>query len=89
VQVVRPSQVVQIETAGPLPEFYTVGTAVMYEAIYDQEGILEGARKYTDRDLILRAQRLIADLYAMGEPLADYFVREVAPLPAPAGQLSR
>ena len=86
IRIVGPEHVAPLETSGPLPEIYTLGTAVMYEAIYDERGILEAARRYTDRDLIARCQRLIADLYAAGEPLEDYFSRQVAPLPAPAAQ---
>lgn len=86
IRVVRPDQVASLEASGPVPEIYTLGHAVMYQAIYDETGTLEAARKFTDRDLILRCQRLIADLYAAGEPLADYFERSVAVLPPPAVQ---
>jgi hypothetical protein len=58
----------------------------MYEVIYDDDGVLDGARRYTDPALVLRCQRLIAELYTAGEPLADYFARRVAALPAPAAQ---
>jgi hypothetical protein len=60
-----------------------VGAAIMYEAVYDEHGILAGARKYTDRNLILRCHGVLAELYAMGEPLADFFSRRVAPLQPP------
>jgi hypothetical protein len=83
IRVMGPEQVAHLEAAGPLPEIYTLGTEVMYEAIYDGRGILEGARRYTDPELIRRSQQLISDLYAAGEPLADYFARRVAHLPAP------
>jgi hypothetical protein len=86
VRVVGPVQVTPLEATGPLPEIYTLGSAVLYEAVYDQRGILEAARRYTDRELILRCQRLIADLYAVGEPLEDYFSRHVADLPPPGPQ---
>ena len=82
---VTPEQVARLEATGPLPEIFTLGTEIMYEGIYDECGILEAARKFTDRELILRCQRLIADLYEAGEPLADYFDRKVAPLPPPTG----
>lgn len=86
IRVVGPERVAPLEASGPLPEIYTLGEAVMYEAVYDETGTLEAARKFTDRDLILRCQRLIADLYAVGEPLADYFERSVAVQPPPAVQ---
>lgn len=84
VRVVGSDQVFPHEAAGPLPEVCTLGDAVMYEVLYDERGVLDGARRYTDRELILAWQRFIADLYAAGEPLADYFTRQVAALPPPA-----
>lgn len=88
VRVLGPQRVAHLEVSGPLPEIYTLGSAIMYEAVYDERGILAAARRYTDRDLIARCQRLIADLYAQGEPLAAYFDRSVVHLPDPAGQRS-
>lgn len=88
IRVLPPEQVAHLETDGPLPEVFTLGTEVMYEPIYDEHGTLDGARRYTDPELIQHWQRLIADLYAAGEPLAHYFTRSVADLPAPASQHS-
>jgi hypothetical protein len=89
IRVVPIEAVAELETAGPVPEVYTLGTSVMYEAIYDDHGILESAVKYTDLGLISHWQRTIADLYEGGEPLADYFARAVAPLPPPTGERTR
>lgn len=86
VRVVGPAQVAASEAIEPLPEIYTLGTAVMYEAVYDERSILESARRYTDRALIARCQQFIASLYAVGEPLEQYFAQRVAGLPAPGGQ---
>lgn len=89
VRVVGPERVAPLEASGPLPEIATLGNAVMYEAIYDRDGVLESARRYADPGLVVRCQQLIARLYAQGEPLRDYFNRRVAPLSAPVGQRSR
>lgn len=86
VQVIGPEQVAPYESTGPLPELCTLGTAVMYEVLYDAQGVLDGGRRYTDPELILHCQRLIAELYANGERLADYFPRRVAGLPVPTVQ---
>jgi hypothetical protein len=88
VRVVRAEQVARYEATAPLPELCTLGTDVMYEVIYDERGILDGARRYADPGLIGRGQQLIAELYASGEPLSDYFRRRVAGLPAPVLQQS-
>lgn len=86
VRVIGPEHVAPYESAGPLPEFCTLGTAVMYEVLYDEQGVLDGGRRYTDPELILHCQRLIAELYTNGERLADYFPRRVAGLPVPTVQ---
>jgi hypothetical protein len=88
VRVVGPERVKRLETSGPLPEIYTLGSAVMYEAVYDERGILQAARRFTDPDLIARCRQVIADLYAHGEPLAEFFSRSVAGLPAPGARRS-
>jgi len=86
VRIVRSGEVARLEQHGLLPEIYTLGTRIMYQALYDDLGVLHAVRRYTDPPLIERAQRLIADLYSAGEPLEDYFAREVAVLPPPTEQ---
>jgi hypothetical protein len=86
VRVVGPADVAALEATGMLPEIYTLGSAVMYEAVYDERGVLEHARRFTDSGLIARCQRFIAGLYAAGEPEERYFTDRVAALPAPRGQ---
>lgn len=85
-RVVEEPQVAALEEWGPLPEIYTLGTEVMYEAVYDQDGVLEAANRFTDRALIIECQRFIERLYTVGEPLDEFFAREVAPLESPVGQ---
>ncbi|MFV2017866.1 DUF6879 family protein [Micromonospora sp. LOL_023] len=57
----------------------------MYEAVYDDTGVLVAARRFTDPELIARCQRLIEGLYHQGEPLDTFFDREVATLDPPTG----
>lgn len=83
VRVLSPEQVAAYETTGPLPEIVVLGTDVMYEVLYDEQGVLVGGRRYTDAGLVRQWQRLVADLFAQGELLAEYFSRRVADLPAP------
>lgn len=83
VHIVGPQQVAEFEHHAALPEIYTLGTAVMYQAIYDDTGVLESAIRFTDRDLIVRCQRFIQDLYEAGQPLEPFFVSRVATLPPP------
>ncbi|MEU7876145.1 DUF6879 family protein [Dactylosporangium sp. NPDC049140] len=86
VRVVDRDQVAEFEHDAPLPEVYTHGSTVMYQAIYDDDGVLESARKFVDSDLVVRCQRFIQDLYENGRPLAPFFAERVAALPPPRQQ---
>lgn len=83
VRIVTGEQVADFEYTGPLPEIYTLGTTVMYQAIYDEAGVLESARRYLDGDLVVRCQRFIQDLFEVGQPMQPYFAEHVATLPPP------
>jgi hypothetical protein len=54
---------------------------VMYQAIYDDKGVLEHALRYTDKALVTQCRDFIADLFLQGEPIGDFFRREIAHLP--------
>ncbi|MEU4554338.1 DUF6879 family protein [Micromonospora violae] len=82
-RVVAPNQVVAVEVDGPLPEIYTLGRDVMYEAVYDADGVLKAARRWGNPDVVTRCQELIESLYDAGEPLDEFFARAVAPLEPP------
>jgi hypothetical protein len=83
VHVVGPDQIAEFEHDAPLPEIYTLGSAVMYQAVYDDDGVLESARRFVDRELVVRCQRFIQDLYEIGQPLRGFFADHVAALPPP------
>jgi hypothetical protein len=71
------------ERAGPLPEVVILGDNVLFEVRYDDTGTAEGAKRIDDPDVIRVCAAEIAELWAQGEPLLDYFAREIAPLPPP------
>ncbi|MER7279635.1 DUF6879 family protein [Dactylosporangium sp. NPDC000244] len=83
VRVIGPDQVAAFERDAPLPELYTLGSTVMYQAVYDDDDVLESVRRFTDRALIVRCQRFIQNLYETGQPLDSFFASHVAPLPPP------
>ena len=83
VRIVTGEQIAEFEHAAPLPEIYTLGTTVMYQAVYNDEGVLESACRYFDRDLVARCQRFIQDLFEIGQPMQPYFAEHVATLPPP------
>ena len=55
----------------------------MYQAVYDDTGVLACALRFDDRDLVARCQRFIQDLYEVGQPLASFLTSQVAVLPPP------
>ncbi|MCZ7422968.1 hypothetical protein O7605_26035 [Verrucosispora sp. WMMA2121] len=82
-RVVGPDRVADVEAEDPLPEIYTLGTDVMYEAVYDADGVLEAARRWRNPRVVTRCQEFMESLYHDGEPLDEYFARAVAPLEPP------
>jgi hypothetical protein len=87
IRVVPAGRVERFETKGPLPEIYTLGTDIMYQAMYDEDGVFNGAYKFVDRELIARCREFMESLYATGEDLRSFFEREVAVLEPPSGEV--
>jgi len=83
VRVIGPDTISRLETDRPLSELITLGDDAMYQIQYNQEGVLDGALRFTDRATITRCRNLIEDLYAEGEDLSSYFPRVVARLTPP------
>jgi hypothetical protein len=83
IRILSASAIADLEDQGPLPDIYTMDDIVMYQAVYDERGVLEHALRYTSRPLVARCRDFIAGLYRRGEPIASFFAREIAPLPPP------
>lgn len=88
IRILLDRDIANLEDRGPLPEIYTMDDNVMYQAIYDDKGVLENAVRYSDRALVARCRDFIASLFARGEPISSFFQREIAGLPPaqPAGR---
>jgi Family of unknown function (DUF6879) len=82
VRILLDDEVAGFEDQGPVPDIYTLDDCLMYEAMYDDHGVLDHARRYTDKILVRRCRNFIADLYARGEPIRDFFQREISHLPS-------
>jgi hypothetical protein len=83
IRILDASSVRDLEGSEQLPEIVIVGDQVLYEVRYDSQWSACGARRITDRDVIRQATADMAALWAEAEPLAGYFVREIATLPPP------
>lgn len=83
IRILRDTAIAKLEGEGPLPDIYTLDREVVYQAVYDEHGVLEHALKYIDRELVSRCRDFIVELYARGEPISSFFEREIAHLPPP------
>lgn len=83
IRILQATAITDLEDQGPLPDIYTMDGTVMYQAVYDERGVLEYALRYTDQALVAHCRDFIADLYARGEPVSNFFEREIAHLQPP------
>lgn len=83
VRVVAADRVRPLETSGLLPELVVLGGTTMYNVIYTEEGVPDGAVRFTDPDIVRPWESLIQDLHTGGEDITSYVDRVVAPLPPP------
>jgi hypothetical protein len=83
IRVVGPETVAPWEGSGPVPEVVTLGADVTYEILYTDDGVLDGAVRFTDQELTGQCRDVIRSLYAAGEDVGVYFDRVVAQLPPP------
>lgn len=83
IRVVPAEQVAASESAHPLPEVVVLGSRTLFQVLYTDAGVANGAIRYTDRDLVTRWENYVKALYAVGEDVISYFDREVAHLDPP------
>lgn len=82
-RVLPAARVAHLEQRRPLPEVVLLGDRALFLVRYDSAGKADGAWRVDDRRAIAETTAELADLFASGEPLLDYFHREIAPLPPP------
>lgn len=66
-----------------LPEIVVLGSTVMYEVLYDDEGTLAGGIRFDDPHDVSERRQAIQEMHRSGEPLDEFFSSCVAPLPPP------
>lgn len=84
VRVVTSDMLDGAEITTPLPELVVLGGRTLYQVRHTEEGVPDGAVRYTEPALVERWQRYIQRLHEVGEDVQAYFARKVAHLPAPA-----
>lgn len=83
VRVVSARSVDSQERHTPLPEVVVLGGQVIYEVLYTEQGVLDGAIRFDAPGLVERWESFIADLYEGGEDVISYTDRHVSNLPPP------
>lgn len=83
VRVVSAERLRPLEISGPLPEVVTLGGQVLYEVLYTESGVLDGAVSFDDSGVIGHWEVFIQGLYEDGEDIVSYVDRHVAHLPTP------
>ncbi|WP_329033379.1 hypothetical protein OIE71_12900 [Streptomyces sp. NBC_01725] len=83
VRVVTADKVAHAEKSQQLPEIVVLDSQTLYNVIYSDTGVPMGSIRFTDEQHVNSWERYIRSLYEIGEDIATYFAREIAPLPAP------
>src|SRR5690606_32804702 len=64
VRVLGHEAVLPLEPAGLLPEVVVLGGRVLYQVVYTDEGLSDGAIRFTDPEIVRRWEGFIEELYA-------------------------
>jgi hypothetical protein len=83
IRIIGADEIAAFESNGRLPELITLGSDTLYEISYSEQGIVEGAARFTDRETITTCRQFIERLYAEGQELGHYFQDAVAELDPP------
>lgn len=83
IRVLLDSDVADLEDGKQLPDICTMDTDVMYRVVYDDNDVLDHALRYTDKTLVKRCRDFIVGLYERGEPISEFFQREMSVLTPP------
>lgn len=83
IRVVSADQVAESESEGLLPEVVVLGGSTLYQVVYSETGVPDGAVRHTDAELVGRWENYIRALYDIGEDVRAYVRREVVHLPPP------
>lgn len=78
IRVVDAELVQEFEQDGELPEILTLGEETVYQVLYNEDGVLEGAICSTERSDVKQWVKFIKKLYKKGEEIESFFARRVA-----------
>lgn len=75
IRVVSAESLAEREGGGLLPEVVILGGRTLYEVLYTDSGVPDGAVRFTDPTIIRTWTDFIDDLYGTGEDVIDYVDR--------------
>lgn len=75
IRVVSASALSGREVGGPLPEVVILGGQTLYEVVYTDDGVADGAIRFADANVIGTWVEFVAALYEIGEDVVDYVSR--------------
>lgn len=74
------------EAGGALPEVVGIDEAVVYQVLYDDDGVATGAIRSTEREQVARWRGVFVALFDRSEDIADFFDREIVGLRPPGAR---
>lgn len=83
IRIISPEALARFETSAPVPELIFMGSLAMYEVLYDEAGVLAGARRFTDPELVAGCRAEVQALYDRGTDFEEFFDRNIAPMRPP------
>ncbi|MFC4563697.1 DUF6879 family protein [Nocardiopsis mangrovi] len=82
-RVIRDDVIRPLENERLLPEVVVLGGQTLYEVVYSESALLDGAVRFTDPEIVQRWEAFIEKLYKGGEDVISYTDRYVSHLPPP------
>lgn len=80
IRIVESGILASFEGSGRLPEVFVIEPDIVYQVLYDVDGIAVGAIRSDDRNVVRQWVGFIKRLHGEGEDLGEFFPRRVAGL---------
>jgi len=75
IRVISPARLAAYETSGPVPELIVLGEQTVYQVLYDDDGVVTGAKRVAAPKIAKACRDDVATLWNQGEDLANFLAR--------------
>lgn len=72
IRVISPARLATYETSGPVPELIVLGDQTVYQVLYDDDGVVTGAKRVEAPKIAMACRDDLATLWDRGEDLASF-----------------